>query len=50
MSSIQFKSNEENEEIPEYYKTTTSSDDGSASISLEEPLYPSYKTYETKNL
>jgi len=37
------------EEIPEYYKSTTSSNDGSASISLtEEPLYPSYKTYETK--
>jgi hypothetical protein len=46
MSSIQFKSNEE---IPEYYKSTTSSDDGSASISLtEEPLYPSYTIYATK--
>jgi len=46
MPSIQFKSNEE---IPEYYKSTTSSDDGSASISLtEEPLYPSYQIYKTK--
>jgi hypothetical protein len=44
MPSIQFKSNEE---IPEYYKSTTSSDVGSASISLTEELYPSYQIYKT---
>lgn len=44
MPNIRFKSNEE---IPEYYKSTTISDDVSASISLEEPLYyPQYEPYE----
>jgi hypothetical protein len=44
MSRIQFKPNEE---IPEYYKSDTSSDDVSASITLTEPLYPSHPIYKT---
>ncbi len=37
-----------NEEIPEYYKSTTNFNNNSANISLEDPLYPSYDIYRTK--
>ena len=42
--NVQFKSNEY---IPKYYISDTISDGNSASISLEEELYPSYPIYNT---